>query len=248
MKYTNYFDPDCSVVHPPVSQAPVLPAITASPITFSPLQKENVPPSQIPVSRNAVSKGKGKGAHHRKPVPPLRDSPKAKKRESAVSKEKGAQEKRKSRVLGDVTDRERNVENVKEKPKPIPERLQIPGKGAGSVDRVKAFERLKQLERARFREEDPEDDDTFADDGIIVRAYGEDSRTEEVQTASSAGWTTTTKVDHLEQFVHVERPVETPVEEQRPHPRIVTPDVDASRDGMPPSPLEVLSVLRLRII
>ncbi|KLO07620.1 hypothetical protein SCHPADRAFT_859973 [Schizopora paradoxa] len=223
------FTEDCSVVQP-ASQAPVLPAITASPITFSPLQKENVPPSHIPVPRNAASKGKGKGAHHRKPVPPLRDSPKAKKRESAVSKEKGAQEKRKSRVFGDITDRERNIENSKEKPKPIPERLQIPGKGTGSIDRVKAFERLKQLERARFMEEDPEEDDTFADDGIIVRAYGEDSRAEEVQTASSAGWTTTTKVDHLEQFVHVERPLETPIEEQRPRPRIVTPEGDASRD------------------
>lgn len=224
-KFTHYFCLD-RCAKQPSAQAPVLPPITASPITFSPVQKENVAPSQIPVPRNAASKGKGKGAHHRKPVPPLRDSPK-KTRETAKEKEK-----RKSRIFADVTDRERNIEKPKEKPKPIPERLQIPKKGAGSVDRVKAFERLKQLERARFMEEDPEEDDTFADDGIIVRAYGEESRTEEVQTASSAGWTTTTKVDDLQQFVHVERPLETPVEEQPSRPRIVTPDEDLSRDGM----------------
>ncbi len=143
-------------------------------------------------------------------------------------------DKRKSRVLGDVTDRERNIDKPKEKLKPLPERLQIPKKDAGSVDRVKAFERLKQLERERFREEDEDeaDEDAFADDGIIVRGYGEESRTSDLRTASSAGWTTTTKVDELHQFVHVERPLETPVEEQPSRPRIVTPDGDISRDGM----------------
>ena len=120
--------------------------------------KENAHPPPHYALREVVSKVRP--AVVRKPVPVFVPSP--------VKDPKG--QAKRARPLADTTSRLNNISPSKRGPvsptsplgKVVKAQAETAKKfGSGSYDRVKAFERLKQLERSRFLMED--DDDLYAD-------------------------------------------------------------------------------------
>lgn len=119
--------------------------------------KENAHPPPHYALREAVMKARP--AVVRKPVPVFVPSP---------VKDPKAQAKR-TRPLADTTSRAINVSPSKRAPpsptsplgKVVKAQAEAKKFGSGSYDRMKAFERLKQLERSRFLMED--DDDLYAE-------------------------------------------------------------------------------------
>ncbi|KAI5123455.1 hypothetical protein M0805_008826 [Coniferiporia weirii] len=143
----------------------VLPPIEGSPLSSRIASaKENVSPStRSPPRMHAV---KARAPVTRKPVPRFEvenGSPLVSRGEAARQKE--TKERNKGRVLADSTSRSRNVETPKkapttcarEKVEKVKQADATKRLGSGSYDRVKAFERLKQLERSRFLEEEDQE-------------------------------------------------------------------------------------------
>lgn len=132
----------------------------------------------------AIVVGKKRGAASRKHVRSAYEDilPASKVRES-YSKGKETKDKhRKSRVLQDLTDKTNNTLPTSTEPRSKATPSSI---SKGSQDRVKAFERLKELERSKFLEEEDEEDSyehvekdenaeiEFARDNVIEEEEGQ---------------------------------------------------------------------------
>ncbi|KAL5524676.1 hypothetical protein ACEPAF_9821 [Sanghuangporus sanghuang] len=165
-----------SVTRPPRRvYSHALPTIEGSPISARTAGgRENIPPSPY---RSRVAIAKARPSVKRKPVPAFDEnmSPFRIKVKDVASQTptKGTDaHKRRSGVLTDATSRVHNI-GTPRRPATSPVgkaekgRDKVPEKGrqfgSGSYDRVKAFERLKQLERNRFLEEE-EDEEAGSDE------------------------------------------------------------------------------------
>jgi hypothetical protein len=140
-----------------------------TPRTAASNDKENALPPPHYAIREAVSKVRPSVS--RKPVPVFIPSPqKGREPKTPQSKRAG------KNALGDSTTRTNNTAHshvyASSPTSPTsPTAKVIAGEkavarkfGSGSYDRVKAFERLKQMERSRFLLEDDDDDDLFGDE------------------------------------------------------------------------------------
>ncbi|KAL5512819.1 hypothetical protein ACEPAG_3085 [Sanghuangporus baumii] len=172
-----------SVTRPPRRVYPhALPTIEGSPISARTTGgRENIPPSPYRSPRVAVARARP--SIKRKPVPAFDEnmSPfrtKIKDVATQTPTKVADVHKRRTGVLTDATSRVHNIGTPK-RPATSPagqtekDRDKLPEKGrqfgSGSYDRVKAFERLKQLERNRFLEEE-EDEGAGSDEPLREKA------------------------------------------------------------------------------
>ena len=153
-----------------------LPPIEGSPHTLrTKSSRKTIDSSNSPSSRVQ----KARTPFTRKAIPPLSDEnkpPGSSTTRGRVSEKGSSVQSRRGRVLVDSTSRACNVDRagssasmrdrIKTKPQmttttPAASRL-----GSGSYDRVKAFERLKQLERRKFLEEEEEEMEEMERDSV----------------------------------------------------------------------------------
>ncbi|KAL5523403.1 hypothetical protein ACEPAF_1670 [Sanghuangporus sanghuang] len=161
-----------------------LPTIEGSPISARTAGgRENIPPSPY---RSRVAIAKARPSVKRKPVPAFDENMtpfriKIKDVASQTPTKGTDAHKRRSGVLTDATSRVHNI-GTPRRPATSPAgkaekgRDKVPEKGrqfgSGSYDRVKAFERLKQLERNRFLKEE-EDEEAGLDEPPREKALQE---------------------------------------------------------------------------